>query len=312
MQSLRFMVVALFASALAIAAPVAAAQRDSVTRDDIQRLQSDINRTARDIADLRSQDPSLATRLDRELNDLSDEAIYFKVKVTKGETVSRREYEDVRSRLTDLSSRATGDVRGGIRTGTTPDRSRDDRNPDDRTGPSAQGTSGVYSDTPGVVPAGVEFDVRLENELSSATAQPEDRFTATTVVDLRQGDRVLVPAGSIMRGVVRTVHKATRMERSGSLTVMFDRLTINRTSYPIRATVTDALQSEGIRGEAGKIGAGAGIGAIIGGIIGGAKGALAGILIGAGGTVAATEGSDVVLQPGTVLRVRLDSALDVR
>lgn len=42
--------------------------------------------------------------------------------------------------------------------------------------------------------------------------------------------------------------------------------------YPLRATVTQALESEGIRGEAGEIGVGAGVGAIIGGILGGAKG----------------------------------------
>jgi ABC-type uncharacterized transport system permease subunit len=53
-------------------------------------------------------------------------------------------------------------------------------------------------------------------------------------------------------------------------------------------------------------------GAILGAILGGAKGALAGILIGAGGTVAATEGKDVELPAGTVLRVRLDSALNLQ
>jgi hypothetical protein len=79
----------------------------------------------------------------------------------------------------------------------------------------------------------------------------------------------------------------------------------------MRATVTDALQSEGIAGEKGKIGAGAGVGAIIGGILGGVKGALAGILVGGGGVLDATEGKDVQLDPGTVLRVRLDQPLDV-
>jgi hypothetical protein len=51
---------------------------------------------------------------------------------------------------------------------------------------------------------------------------------------------------------------------------------------------------------------------IIGGILGGVKGALAGILIGGGGTIAATEGKDVELPAGTVLRVRLDSGLNLR
>lgn len=43
----------------------------------------------------------------------------------------------------------------------------------------------------------------------------------------------------------------------------------------------------------------------------GIRGALAGILIGGGGTVIATEGNDVELKPGTVLRMRFDSALNV-
>ena len=109
-----------------------------------------------------------------------------------------------------------------------------------------------------------------------------------------------------------SVTKAGRIERRGGLTVAFDRITIGGRSYPIRATVTQALESEGLRGEAGKIGAGAGIGAILGAIFGGAKGALAGILIGGGGTILATEGKDVELPAGTVLRVRLDSGLNLR
>ena len=80
----------------------------------------------------------------------------------------------------------------------------------------------------------------------------------------------------------------------------------------MRATVTEAIESEGIKGDAAKIGVGAGVGAIIGGILGGAKGAIAGILIGGGGTIAATEGKDVDLPSGTVLRVRLDSGLNLR
>jgi hypothetical protein len=162
------------------------------------------------------------------------------------------------------------------------------------------------------VPVGTEFDVRLQNSLSSRTAQVEDRFDATTLVDLREGDRLLVPAGSSVRGVVSSVTKATRLERKGALTLSFDQMTIDGRTYPVRATVTDAIESQGIRGEVGKIGAGAGIGAIIGGILGGAKGALAGILIGGGGMVAATEGKDVELPAGTVLRVRLDTPLDLR
>src|SRR4029078_1104060 len=115
-----------------------------------------------------------------------------------------------------------------------------------------------------------------------------------------------------MRGLVSSVKKAGRIERTGSLTLAFDRITVDGRSYPIRATVTDALESEGIRGDVGKIGAGAGVGAVIGAILGGAKGALAGILIGGGGTIAATEGKDVEPPSGTMLRVRMDAPLTLR
>ena len=116
----------------------------------------------------------------------------------------------------------------------------------------------------------------------------------------------------MVRGVVSSVDKATRTDRKGSMTVSFDQITIRGRNYPMRGTVTQAIESEGIKGEAGKIGAGAGVGAIIGGILGGVKGALLGVLIGGGGTIAATEGKDVTLPAGTILRVRLDTPPAVR
>jgi len=140
----------------------------------------------------------------------------------------------------------------------------------------------------------------------------EQRFEATSVVDLYRGERVLIPAGSVMRGVISSVNKATRTDRKGSLTVAFDQVTVNGRNYPIRGTVTQALESEGIKGEAAKIGTGGAIGGIIGGILGGMKGALLGVIIGGGGTIAATEGKDVTLPAGTVLRVRLDQPPPIR
>ena len=50
----------------------------------------------------------------------------------------------------------------------------------------------------------------------------------------------------------------------------------------------------------------------IGAILGGVKGAVAGVLIGGGGTIAATEGKDVDVPAGTILRVRLEQPLMVR
>jgi hypothetical protein len=305
------------AALIALSAGAASAQvRETtpvVSTSDIQRLQDMVYDTGADIA--RLGDDSARERLDRELDDLRDEVVYLKVKQRKQGTLSRSEYTDVRDRLQELRTR----VRSGSNNPWTPntgvsggvdevERGRRERQRD-QVGTSGRPTTARSRNE---VPAGQELDVRLERELSSKTAQVEDRFTATTLVDVRNDERMLIPAGSVVRGIVTSVDRATRVERKGKLTVSFDQITIDGRTYPIRATVVDALESEGIRGEAAKIGAGAGVGAIIGGILGGMKGAIAGILIGGGGTIAATEGTDVELTPGTVLRVRLDSPMTVR
>jgi hypothetical protein len=160
------------------------------------------------------------------------------------------------------------------------------------------------------VPVGQRLDVRLQSSVSSATADVEDRFEATTAVDLMQGDRVLIPAGSPVRGVVRGVDSAGRLDRTGSLTIAFDQITVRGRDYPIRALATQVFKSE-LEGEAPRVATGAGVGAIVGGILGGIEGVLTGVLIGAGGTIAATEGKDVVLPAGTIVRLRFDSPLQV-
>jgi hypothetical protein len=317
-------------AALAVAAPASAqsgtygsAQSGAaVTTSDIQRLQDQVYDASNEVSRLRSRDQVLADRLQGDLDELRDEVVYLRVKLRKEGTVSRNDYNDVRRRVDSIRSEARGEA--GRQGSGTFGSGNSGYGSSSTSGSGSGSGSGAYGGTtdrpagstaPGrrnEVPAGQEIDVRLERELSSETAQVEDRFTATTVVDLYQGSEVLIPAGSTVRGIVSSVNKATRTDRKGSLTVAFDQITVRGRSYPIRATVTQAIESEGIKGEVAKIGAGAGVGAIIGGILGGAKGALLGVLIGGGGTIAATEGKDAVLPPGTVLRVRFDQPVQVR
>jgi hypothetical protein len=292
-----------FALAAGLAGPVAA---QSITSADVQRLQDSIYDTSRDVSELRGRDAQLASELQTELDDLRDETVYLKVKIRKHEPVASSDYADVRDRIDRVRARARGETVGGFGRPAQPA-----ANPQEGS-VRRQSETRPVGDARDDVPVGTEFDVRLQRSLSSATAQVEDRFIATTMVDLREGDRLIVPAGSELRGIVSSVNKAGRIERKGSMTVAFDQITIDGRAYPMRGTVTQAIESEGVKGEAGKIGAGAGVGAIIGGILGGFKGAMAGILIGGGGTIAATEGKDVELPAGTVLRVRLDSSLDLR
>jgi hypothetical protein len=158
----------------------------------------------------------------------------------------------------------------------------------------------------GIIPVGTELDVRLNSALSSETAKLEQRFEATTAVDVTQNGQVLIPAGSVVRGVVSDVKPAGRVDRTGSLTLSFDEMEIRGQRTPIRAMATQVFQSGGIREEVGTAGAGAGIGGVIGGILGGVKGAVLGAVIGAGGAIAATDGKDITLPAGTIVRLRFD------
>jgi hypothetical protein len=163
-----------------------------------------------------------------------------------------------------------------------------------------------------VVPAGQELDVRLGTTLSSKTAKVEQRFESTTVADLMQNGNVLIPAGSAVRGVVSAVDPADRLHRAGSLTLSFDQINVRGRSYQTRAMATNVFESGGIREETGTAGIGAGAGAIVGGILGGLKGAILGAVIGAGGAIAATEGKDIELPAGSIIRIRLDAPVTVR
>lgn len=174
------------------------------------------------------------------------------------------------------------------------------------------GPTEVNTSRLGQIPAGQEFDVRLRTTLSSETAMPEQRFEATTAVDIIQDGTVLVPAGSVVRGVVTDVKRPGRIDRVGSLTLSFDQITARGRSYPIRAMATQIFESGGIREEAGTAGVGAGAGAILGGLLGGVKGAVLGAVIGAGGAIAATEGKDITLPAGTIVRLRMDSPVSIR
>ena len=268
-------------TAQSTATPSTAAQSTvSVTETDVQRLRQALTDATSEVERVKTRDAATSSRLSRELDDLRDEVAYVRVKLRKEGRVSRAEYFDLRDRIDDLRARAGADVA----TATRRDRERSERE----------------------IPVGTEIDVRLVDGLSSGRNQVEDRFVATTVVDLQLGERVVIPSGSELRGIVSGVDKAGRVDRKAGLTLAFDRITLDGREREIRGIVTDTIEGKGVKGEVAKIGTAAGAGAIIGGILGGVKGAIAGVLIGGGGIVAATPGKDVEIEPGTILRVRLD------
>ena len=283
-----------FAAALMVLSAVPA-EAQGVTRADIERLEVLANEVALDVETALERNPNLGNS---EFENLREEVIYLKVKQRKGERITRAQYNDVRTRLQSLQSRART-VASGISGGVA----------------GSRGTSGVMRDRDrlgraGEVPLGTEIDVRLNEPISSETATVEQRFEAVTAADVYQDDRLLIPAGSRVRGIVSSVDRASRTDRRGSMTLAFDQITINGRNHAMRGTLTQVLEADKDN-EVAKIGGGAGVGAIIGGIIGGLKGAILGAVIGAGGTIAATEGSDVKLDAGTILRLKLDEPLRI-
>ena len=290
-----------------LAVPVAAQQGSSVTQSDIQRLQDNVYQAGTDVSQLRSRDNTRANQLQAELDDLRDEVIYLKVRLRKDpQGFARYEYTDVRDKIEDLRTRARGDSTGAYSAAPSTSTGRQ-ATPRGTTSTTAANQRGALE-----IPSGTEMDVRLSNTLDSGVAKVEDRFEGTTLTDLNINGRTAIPAGSVVRGVVTAVEPGTRTNRTAKMTVSFDQVTVNGRSYPMRGTVTQAIEGEGIKGEAGRTAAGAGGGAVIGGILGGVKGALAGLLIGGGGVIAATEGKEVELPQGSVLRVRIDSPVTIQ
>src|SRR5574339_385848 len=103
--SLVTRVVPLTACLLALTA-VASAQTGPVTQADVQKLQDAVYLAERDISNLRTRDAAQATSLQGELDDLSDEVIYLRVKLRKERTLAQSEFTDVESRIEGVRTRA--------------------------------------------------------------------------------------------------------------------------------------------------------------------------------------------------------------
>jgi len=164
----------------------------------------------------------------------------------------------------------------------------------------------------------------LNDTLSSKNNREGDEFRGVVSRSVRVGDRIVIPEGSAIRGIVNHVKRPGRTKGRAELGLRFDELELpDGTKVNLVASLTELDESEKekvteegqVEGEGSKkrdaatIGAGAGIGAVIGAIAGGGKGAA----IGAGGGAAAgtglvllTRGKDVTIKRGSELAIQLD------
>jgi hypothetical protein len=176
------------------------------------------------------------------------------------------------------------------------------------------------------LPANTVLRVRLNQELTSKTANVGDRFSATVTEPAHSsGGTVLIADGSKVWGRVTAVKRAGRSS-PGTLTVAFTSVVQpNGRSNPINASLyndeSGTADNEGtVEGKSqGKrnavfVGGGAAGGALIGAIAGGGKGAAIGALIGGGLGVGARKyekEKDADVKSGTEFSVILNRAVSL-
>ncbi len=184
--------------------------------------------------------------------------------------------------------------------------------------PSPRPTTRTVTST---APSGTSMALTLNETLSTEKNRVGDSFTATLQSDIIGDDgRVVVPAGSTVRGRLTQINKSGNVGETGIIKVAFESVSFGGKSYPLDATVVRANPERKNRTTtaqtATKIGAGAAAGAILGRVIGkDTKGAIKGAVIGAAAGTAIAMGTadvDVVLPAGSEMVIRLDSPIEVR
>lgn len=152
------------------------------------------------------------------------------------------------------------------------------------------------------IPAGTGIKVSITAKVSSETAQPGESWSGTVVDNVIIGDRVAIPAGSVVTGTVTGVSSAEKGSRA-FLVLAVRSIDVRGESHGIGAGTDSIIAGSTRARNLGAIAGGAAAGALIGKAVGGSnKGALIGGLIGgaaAGGAVAASKGYQVVIKEGT-------------
>jgi hypothetical protein len=165
------------------------------------------------------------------------------------------------------------------------------------------------------IPAGTTLPLALTNSVASDSSAVEDAVTAELTSPIRIDGRDVLPAGTLLSGVVTDVDDSDRVKGRAMIAFRFTSLRTGNTKYDIEAASLSRLAPATKGEDATKIGIGAGAGAVIGGILGGKSGAATGAAVGGGagtGVVLATKGKEVRLGPGADVTTRLTAPVTVR
>lgn len=165
---------------------------------------------------------------------------------------------------------------------------------------------------PIVLEAGTPLTLELRTALSTASSRPGDLAMAVVREDVSEHGRVVIPAGSELRGRVTAAVRGGKTKGNARLAFAFDEIEVRGHSHPLSASAIDISAKDSHKKDAAIIGGGTAGGALLGAAVDGKKGAGLGALLGAaagGGVVLTTRGADVSLPTGTALRVHLAEPL---
>ena len=161
---------------------------------------------------------------------------------------------------------------------------------------------------PVIIAQGTTFPLVLDTALSSATNRTGDVVVARLAEDVKVGEKVIVPAGTEVRGQVTAAVPSGRVKGHARLAFDFDTLILKGKEHSIGTKPVDVTGDNSHKRDAELIAGGAGAGAIIGAIADGGKGAGIGAIIGGAtgtGVVLTNKGKEVVLGSGTRYTVTL-------
>jgi hypothetical protein len=177
--------------------------------------------------------------------------------------------------------------------------------------PAAKPAKAQAPSTPGVnVPAGT-----ADAQISSETAQVGDAWQGKVTEAVVIGTAAPIPAGSVVKGVVKAVKPAKAGDRA-MLQLAVTEIEVEGKAHPIHATGEEIVAGSTRARNVGAVAGGAAAGALIGKAIGGSnKGALIGGLIGgaaATGAVASTKGYQVVIKEGAAINFTTDEVVTMK
>lgn len=163
--------------------------------------------------------------------------------------------------------------------------------------------------------AGTAIDVAVALQITTETAKVGDTWTGEVKDNVIVGDKVVIPAGSVVTGIINETKPAKKGDLA-KLDLEVQSVSVNGKTIAVKAG-TEAIEAGSTRARnLGAIAGAAAAGALVGKAVGGSgKGALIGGLIGgaaATGAVAKSQGYQVVLKEGTVLTFNVNEDTKVR